>query len=64
LLQKVTARLPGRVDGDTTFASSTELSAALRCAAAAHGQHEKRFGKRDENWPDWYADYIVRKQAG
>jgi catechol 2,3-dioxygenase-like lactoylglutathione lyase family enzyme len=64
LLQEVTARLPGRVEGDTTFASSTELSAALRRAADAHGEHEKRIGKRDENWPDWYADYIVREQAG
>jgi hypothetical protein len=64
LLQEVTARLPGRVEGDTTFASSTELSAALRRAADAHGEHEKRIGKPDENWPDWYADYIVREQAG
>jgi catechol 2,3-dioxygenase-like lactoylglutathione lyase family enzyme len=66
LFQEVTARLPGRVDAnDTTFSSSTELAAALRRAAAAHGEHEKRNGgKHDENWPDWYADYIVREQAG
>jgi catechol 2,3-dioxygenase-like lactoylglutathione lyase family enzyme len=66
LFQEVTARLPGRVDaGDTTFTSSTELAAALRRAAAAHGEHEKRTGgKHDENWPDWYADYIVKEQAG
>ena len=66
LFQEITARLPGRVDaGDTTFASSTELAAALRRAAAAHGEHEKRTGgKHDENWPDWYADYIVKEQAG
>ncbi|WP_341487630.1 VOC family protein [Pararhizobium sp. A13] len=66
LLQEVTERLPGRVDADiTTFTSSTELAAALRRAAAAHGEHEKRTGgKHDENWPDWYADYIVKEQAG
>jgi catechol 2,3-dioxygenase-like lactoylglutathione lyase family enzyme len=64
LLQEITARLPGRVEGDTTFTSSTELAAALRRAAIAHGEHEKRLGKRDEEWPDWYADYIVREQAG
>jgi catechol 2,3-dioxygenase-like lactoylglutathione lyase family enzyme len=64
LFQEVTARLPGRVDGDTTFPSSTELATALRRASAAHGEHEKRIGKHDENWPDWYADYIVREQAG
>ncbi|HTW29565.1 MAG TPA: VOC family protein [Acetobacteraceae bacterium] len=66
LLQEVTRRLPGRVEeGATTFASSTELASALRRAAAAHGEHEKRAGgARDANWPDWYADYIVREQAG
>ncbi len=64
LFQEVTTRLPGRVDGDTTFTSSTELATALRRAAAAHGEHEKRIGKQDANWPDWYADYIVREQAG
>ena len=66
LLQGVTVRLPGRVDADdTTFTSSTELAAALRRAAAAHGEHEKRTGgQRDENWPDWYADYLIREQAG
>ena len=65
LLQEVTQRLPGRVDADgTTFASSTDLASALRRAAAAHGEHEKRIGRHDANWPDWYADYIVREQAG
>jgi catechol 2,3-dioxygenase-like lactoylglutathione lyase family enzyme len=65
LFQEVTARLPGRVDAsDTTFTSSTELAAALRRAGAAHGEHEKRTGGHDENWPDWYADYIVSEQAG
>jgi len=65
LFQEVTARLPGRVDAvDTTFTSSTELASALRRAAAAHGEHEKRTGQHDVNWPDWYAEYIVREQAG
>ncbi|NTS32933.1 VOC family protein [Phyllobacterium sp. BT25] len=66
LLQEITARLPGRVDADNTlFNSSSELAAALRRAATAHGEHEKREGgKHDENWPDWYAEYIVREQAG
>src|SRR5262249_50431304 len=55
LIQEVTTRLPGRVDSsDTTFTSSTELASALRRAAAAHGEHEKRTGQPDANWPDWY----------
>jgi catechol 2,3-dioxygenase-like lactoylglutathione lyase family enzyme len=66
LLQEVTERLPGRVDTEiTTFTSSPELASALRRAAAAHGEHEKRTGgQHDENWPDWYAEYIVKEQAG
>jgi catechol 2,3-dioxygenase-like lactoylglutathione lyase family enzyme len=65
LLQEVTVRLPGRVDADnTTFASPTELATALRRAAAAHGEHEKRTGQHDAGWPDWYAEYMVQEQAG
>jgi catechol 2,3-dioxygenase-like lactoylglutathione lyase family enzyme len=65
LLQEITTRLPGRVDTDTAFTSSADLAAALRRAAAAHGEHEKRTGgQHDTNWPDWYAEYIVNEQAG
>ena len=65
LLQEVTARLPGRLDSSaTTFASASDLASALRRAAAAHGQHEARTGQADKNWPDWYAEYMVREQAG
>ncbi|HKG99655.1 MAG TPA: VOC family protein [Bradyrhizobium sp.] len=65
LLQEVTARLPGRVESDiTAFTSSTELATALRRAAAAHGEHEKKIGQHDENWPEWYANYMVGEQVG
>jgi catechol 2,3-dioxygenase-like lactoylglutathione lyase family enzyme len=65
LLQEVTTRLPGRIDSATTnFASVSDLASALRRAEAAHGEHEKRTGKRDENWPDWYAAYMVAEQSG
>jgi catechol 2,3-dioxygenase-like lactoylglutathione lyase family enzyme len=65
LLQEITVRLPGRVDAaNTTFTSSTELAGALRRAAAAHGEHEKRTGQHDAGWPDWYATYMVAEQAG
>jgi catechol 2,3-dioxygenase-like lactoylglutathione lyase family enzyme len=65
VFQEVTTRLPGRTDtGVTTFTSPIELAAALRRAAAAHGEHEKLTGQPHENWPDWYADHIVREQAG
>ena len=65
LLQEITTRLPGRVDPATTsFASANDLASALRRASAAHGKHEERTGgQRDENWPDWYAAYMVAEQA-
>jgi catechol 2,3-dioxygenase-like lactoylglutathione lyase family enzyme len=64
LFQEITTRLPGRVTADTTYPSASELSQALRRAAAAHGQHEARIGQADPNWPDWYAEYMVREQSG
>ncbi|MET8834139.1 VOC family protein [Micromonospora sp. NPDC004540] len=65
LLQEITTRLPGRIEAAaTSFASGNDLSAALRRAAAAHGEHEKRIGATDENWPDWYAAYMVSEQTG
>jgi catechol 2,3-dioxygenase-like lactoylglutathione lyase family enzyme len=65
LLQEVTARLPGRVDASaTTFTSSSELASALRRAETAHGEHEKRTGQRDADWPSWYAGYMIAEQAG
>ncbi|WP_433974509.1 VOC family protein [Tunturiibacter lichenicola] len=66
LFQEITTRLPGRIDSaETSFASTNDLASALRRAAAAHGEHEKLTGgKYDDNWPDWYADYMVREQSG
>jgi catechol 2,3-dioxygenase-like lactoylglutathione lyase family enzyme len=64
VLQEITTRLPGRVAGDTTYPSTSDLAQALRRAEAAHGEHEKRTGERDANWPGWYAAYMVAEQAG
>ena len=65
LFQEVTARLPGRVDpAVTSFGSASDLADAMRRASAAHGEHEKRIGEADANWPDWYARYMVAEQAG
>ena len=65
LLQEITTRLPGRIDPATTsFASANDLANAMRRAEAAHGEHEKRIGAADPNWPDWYAKYMVAEQAG
>jgi catechol 2,3-dioxygenase-like lactoylglutathione lyase family enzyme len=65
LFQEITTRLPGRVDpAATSFGSASDLAGAMRRAAAAHGEHEKRIGQADPDWPDWYASYMVAEQAG
>ena len=64
LLQEVTKRLPGRVTDGTVYGSAVDLAQALRRAASAHGQHEERTGHPDANWPEWYAEYLVREQNG
>jgi catechol 2,3-dioxygenase-like lactoylglutathione lyase family enzyme len=65
LFQEITSRLPGRIDSKaTTFASASDLASAMRRAEAAHGEHEKRTGKRDEQWADWYSEYMVAEQTG
>jgi hypothetical protein len=64
LLQEITTRYPGRVTGDTSYGSVNDLAHALRRAESAHGEHEKRTGQRDADWPSWYAAYMVAEQAG
>jgi catechol 2,3-dioxygenase-like lactoylglutathione lyase family enzyme len=73
LVQEVTTRRPGRVDTtETAFASTSDLGGALRRAGAAHAGHEKRAGRshllhraeESDDWPTWYASYMVAEQAG
>ena len=65
VFQEVTTRLPGRVDASaTSFGSASDLADAMRRASVAHGEHEKRTGKADADWPDWYASYMVAEEAG
>jgi len=73
LVQEVTTRLPGRIDATgTAFVSTADLASALRRAEAAHAEHHERAGRphlfhhsgQDENWPAWYAAYLVAEQAG
>jgi catechol 2,3-dioxygenase-like lactoylglutathione lyase family enzyme len=73
LVQEVTMRRPGRVDAaETAFASTADLTSALRRAEAAHVEHQKRTERshlsdrsdQDESWAAWYATYLVAEQAG
>ena len=38
-----------------------ELADLLREAERAHAEYERELGRRDEDWPTWYADYILRR---
>jgi hypothetical protein len=54
---------PGCLTGAT--AGPGDQASALRRAAAAHADHEKRSDSGpDGNWPAWYAAYMVAEQAG
>jgi len=66
LFQEITSRLAGRIDSAaTSFASVSDLASAMRRASIAHGAHEKKMGgEYDQNWPDWYAAYMVAEQSG
>jgi len=64
-LQEITSRLAGRVDpATTTYSSADDLQHALERAAAAHGKHEEAIGHRDDDWPVWYAAYMVAERTG
>ncbi len=45
-----------------------ELARLLREAQKAHAAYEQKTGERDEDWPSWYAEWILdtlrRRQAG
>jgi hypothetical protein len=49
--------------GETGYVSTADLESALRRAKAAHSEHEQRTGQ-DDDWPTWYAAYMVAEQAG
>jgi hypothetical protein len=65
LVQEVTTRLPGRINaGETSYVSAADLEAALRRAEAAHGEHVAQSGESDDDWPAWYAAFMVAEQIG
>jgi len=73
LVQEVTTRLPGRIDAaETAYASTADLTNALRRAEAAHVGHQRQTGRshlfhrssQDEDWPAWYAAYMVAERGG
>jgi hypothetical protein len=38
-----------------------ELAQLLQETERAHGEYERELGQRDEDWPSWYAAYMLDK---
>jgi hypothetical protein len=57
-------RSPDATGTAVSFGSARDLADAMRRASVAHGEHEKRIGEADPDWPDWYAAYMVAEQTG
>jgi hypothetical protein len=51
-------------DGMEVDLTREKLAGLLREAEQAHGEYERELGRRDEDWPGWYADYILRALEG
>ena len=64
VLQEITSRFPGRVEGETSFTSASDLAQALRRAVAAHAEREGRPAPQDLDRLTWWAEYMVREQSG
>ena len=39
--------------------TTEELARLLREAANAHRDYEQQLGERHEEWPEWYAEFIL-----
>jgi hypothetical protein len=44
---------------DTNELTTEHLASLLREAERAHAAYERELGSRDEDWPTWYAGYIL-----
>ena len=41
--------------------SEDRLRTLLRVAESAHGAYEQELGRTDDDWPTWYAAFIVAR---
>lgn len=54
-----------RLEDDAKRFMAQKIADLLRETEQAHAVHERvvLHGKRDENWADWYATYMVDKMT-
>jgi hypothetical protein len=48
---------------DAQLVTRETLEQLLRDAEHAHGAYEATLGHADDNWPAWYARYIIERLA-
>jgi hypothetical protein len=41
--------------------TQAELAELLKEAESSHGTYERELGHRDDDWPSWYAGYILEQ---
>jgi hypothetical protein len=63
-IKAVLAKLPAQGGLLADELSAERLTELLRAAERAHGAFEKELGRRDEEWPAWYAQYILDRLSG
>jgi hypothetical protein len=46
---------------DPTELTKERLAELLREAEQAHAEYERELGRRDEDWPGWYARFVLER---
>lgn len=49
---------------DVSELTVERLADLLRETERAHGAYEKELGEADDDWPTWYARYLLERLAG
>jgi hypothetical protein len=60
-IKALIAKLPARAAPLAHELTAERLTLLLRDAERAHGTYEKQLGRADEDWPAWYAVFILEQ---
>ena len=61
-IKALLAKLPAQgAPVDVGALTAERLTILLREAQHAHGAYEKSLGRPDEDWPGWYAQFILEQ---
>jgi hypothetical protein len=60
-IKALLAKLPAQTGSLAEELTAERLTLLLRDAERAHGAYEKELGRSDEDWPGWYAVFIIEQ---